>query len=488
MKKIISLILICIICLSLVSCDFLRGKSAYEIAVENGFDGSISEWLESLNGTDGEKGARGEKGSKGDKGETGEKGDTGATGEAGKDGLNGVGIEKTEIGEDGHLYIYYTDGKKHDAGYVLGEFEDTSTDAPTLSLDSLTLLTGDTYIINSNRPVKWTTDNPSAVLVADNGFIVAVGIGTAEIKATASDGQTTVCRVSSVAFDAQLKADGTYIIKGYNGHEKDVVIPETIKGIPVTEIDTYSMWDNQTMETLTFPSTLKKIGNGAFAICEKLKTVYFSEGLQEIGPSAFSGCTSLTDVVLPQSLLKIRDSAFNLCSSIKKIEIPASVEKLEGSTFYGCTSLTEIGFGGVKEIGMMAFCECTALKSITIPAQIEFIDELAFESCSQLTSVIFESDKTQWEINAFANTPYYLDLVIGQLGYIKVERSMWTRSSGITVRSLPDSESDSLGYINAAEEVHIICEIKDSTWVGILYKDQLAFVNSAYLDSEPPTE
>lgn len=43
--------------------DGTDGKSAYQIAVDNGFDGSESEWLESLKGQDGEDGTDGEDGS-----------------------------------------------------------------------------------------------------------------------------------------------------------------------------------------------------------------------------------------------------------------------------------------------------------------------------------------------------------------------------------------------------------------------------------------
>lgn len=68
------------------------GKSAYEIAVENGYAGTVTEWLASLKGAKGDKGDRGEqgiKGEKGDKGDTGEKGADGVNGKDGKDGLNG---------------------------------------------------------------------------------------------------------------------------------------------------------------------------------------------------------------------------------------------------------------------------------------------------------------------------------------------------------------------------------------------------------------
>ncbi|QDI90218.1 hypothetical protein EPH95_02725 [Salicibibacter halophilus] len=38
------------------------GASAYEIAVDNGFEGSESDWLESLQGSDGEDGSDGDDG------------------------------------------------------------------------------------------------------------------------------------------------------------------------------------------------------------------------------------------------------------------------------------------------------------------------------------------------------------------------------------------------------------------------------------------
>lgn len=73
--------------------DGENGKSAYEIAVQNGYDGTESDWLESLKGQKGdtgEPGAPGEKGDRGEKGDTGETGEKGDTGAPGKDGVNGT--------------------------------------------------------------------------------------------------------------------------------------------------------------------------------------------------------------------------------------------------------------------------------------------------------------------------------------------------------------------------------------------------------------
>lgn len=82
-----------------------NGLSAYEIAQKNGFEGTVVEWLESLQGPQGEKGETGAQGPQGEKGETGsqglqgeqglkgdkgDKGDTGAQGEKGADGYTPV--------------------------------------------------------------------------------------------------------------------------------------------------------------------------------------------------------------------------------------------------------------------------------------------------------------------------------------------------------------------------------------------------------------
>lgn len=63
-----------------------QGYSAYQIAQQKGFTGTEGEWLASLKG---DPGAKGEQGPKGDTGAAGEKGADGANGTDGKNGANG---------------------------------------------------------------------------------------------------------------------------------------------------------------------------------------------------------------------------------------------------------------------------------------------------------------------------------------------------------------------------------------------------------------
>lgn len=76
----------------------IQGLSAYQVAVQHGFEGTEAEWLISLKGEKGETGPKGDKGDTGEKGATGERGPQGLQGER---GLQGVQGEKGEQGIQG---------------------------------------------------------------------------------------------------------------------------------------------------------------------------------------------------------------------------------------------------------------------------------------------------------------------------------------------------------------------------------------------------
>ncbi len=79
--------------------DGESGKSAYELAVEDGFEGSLHEWLLSL----------------------AIKGENGDDGAPGKDGQNGIGVRDVRISAQGYLYVTLTNGVVLNAGYIGGE-------------------------------------------------------------------------------------------------------------------------------------------------------------------------------------------------------------------------------------------------------------------------------------------------------------------------------------------------------------------------------
>ena len=70
-------------------------RSAYEIAIENGFVGTVAEWLESLKGRDGKDGLPGKDGKDGADGLPGKDGTNGKDGKDGRDGKDGVSPDLT---------------------------------------------------------------------------------------------------------------------------------------------------------------------------------------------------------------------------------------------------------------------------------------------------------------------------------------------------------------------------------------------------------
>ena len=92
--------------------DGADGKSAYAIAVEHGYEDSEEKWLLSLKGEKGDTGERGEKGNTGDRGlqgVPGEKGEKGDAGVAGKDGTDGFSPIANVVKDGSVITITITD-------------------------------------------------------------------------------------------------------------------------------------------------------------------------------------------------------------------------------------------------------------------------------------------------------------------------------------------------------------------------------------------
>lgn len=78
-----------------------RGYSAYEIAVQEGYVGTKTEWLASLRGDTGEKGEKGDRGEQGIQGIQGEQGIQGIPGIQGEIGPKG---DKGDPGDGRYIY------------------------------------------------------------------------------------------------------------------------------------------------------------------------------------------------------------------------------------------------------------------------------------------------------------------------------------------------------------------------------------------------
>ena len=92
------------------------------------------------------------------------------------------------------------------------------------------------------------------------------------------------------------------------------------------------------LEDVNIPSTLRRLNNYSFSECISLKTdpLIFPEGMKEIASLAFQNCRSLTgEVVLPSTIKKIGAGAF-FSAKITKVNLPEGLEEIGDAAFYAC--------------------------------------------------------------------------------------------------------------------------------------------------------
>ena len=128
-------------------------------------------------------------------------------------------------------------------------------------------------------------------------------------------------------FSVRLDKDGKgVIILKYTGSARDVTIPTSIEGYPVTAI-----YEDAFVETnitsVVWPRTITHIAAGMFN-GTPLRKITLPNTLVRIERGAFSN-TQLTEIILPASIEFINDGAFRYCKSLTSIIIPDSVESIK---------------------------------------------------------------------------------------------------------------------------------------------------------------
>lgn len=193
----------------------------------------------------------------------------------------------------------------------------------------------------------------------------------------------------------------------------DLVIPETVpyngENIRVVGIDAKAFAGNQTITSVSFPSTFPQkfgdnyryydesspysqyaplMGASAFAGCTNLKKVIFSNGLAEFySKDLFTGCP-ISEVVIPETLTKF--NGFLEGSAVETIENPAWVTTI---SFTGCKKLREIPeLLGMTEIPQSCFSNCDALVNAVTPVNATSVGNYAFKDCDNLEKLVI-SDK-----------------------------------------------------------------------------------------------
>ncbi len=149
---------------------------------------------------------------------------------------------------------------------------------------------------------------------------------------------TTVATTAREDFEYTVSGSSA-TITGYKGSGGSVSIPSTLGGATVTAIGSYA-FEDAAITSVSVPSTVVSIGNGAFSNCTSLTSVTLPSGLNSMGTAVFKGCTKLSQVNIPSSLSSIPSGSFQGCSKLTTITIPSSVTNIGSRAFEGCTNLT----------------------------------------------------------------------------------------------------------------------------------------------------
>ncbi|MBR2283655.1 MAG: leucine-rich repeat protein [Ruminococcus sp.] len=167
-----------------------------------------------------------------------------------------------------------------------------------------------------------------------------------------------------------------------------VTVPETIDGLPVTEI-----------------------ANKAFMYCSSLESLTLPDSIESIGSYAFWECRKMVLTELPASLKALGHDAFYYCEGITALTIPAGVTEIEEAVFYSCHNLKTLKMSdNVVSVGPEAFRYCRKLESIAMSKNITYIGDLAFNDCQSLLSIDIPDTLSGLGYHAFLECPAELTL------------------------------------------------------------------------------
>lgn len=290
-----------------------------------------------------------------------------------------------------------------------------------MDIDETVTLTANVLPNNAvNKVVEWSSSDNSIATVSSEGIVTAIGSGVATITAKTVDGGFAAnCDVKvDVLSSGTCGTNAKYYIT--NNHELIIygtgamvdysangpwygnnITKVTIKD-GITKIGRNSFNSETSLIEVSIPGTVKSIGSGVFAYCDKLSSIVVDKDnemydsrencnaiIKSSDNTLVAGCTKTT---IPNTVTNIGSGAFLNCTGLTNIIIPNGITTINKNAFLGCSKLTSLVIPkSVSSIGESAFYGC-GLNSIVIPNSVTSIGSLAFSWCDKLSTVICEAE------------------------------------------------------------------------------------------------
>ena len=187
---------------------------------------------------------------------------------------------------------------------------------------------------------------------------------------------TVILAVSVFAFSASAANEGPFVYEISNGEvittkcdptvSGDLIIPDTLGGMPVTAIGDRAFYYCSEITSVTMSEDIRYIGKGAFAYCGALSKIYLPTEITEIADETFYMCFNLSEASLSNTKIKsIGTRAFAYCDFLTVVNLPDTLETVGAEAFHWCGSLNAVIIGkNVKYVGDYAFSKCHNVQSV----------------------------------------------------------------------------------------------------------------------------
>lgn len=191
---------------------------------------------------------------------------------------------------------------------------------------------------------------------------------------------------------------------------------------------------DNTITSLTLPSSLRTIGDNVFIRNRNLEQVSIPEGVISIGNGAFSYCEVLEKISIPSTVQTIGYSLLAYDKNLRTIEVSndSTYFKSVDNVLYSYdltrllvfpaynTSTEYVVNENTTTIDREAFTYLVRLTKLTIPSSIEFIGAHAFSASITLTSLVYLGNQDDFKNITYKETIDEIEITCFEAGYISV--------------------------------------------------------------------
>ncbi len=181
--------------------------------------------------------------------------------------------------------------------------------------------------------------------------------------------------------------------------KNDLYVSYVYVGDDVTSIGSYAFANVSVAEIPSNSSSLTKISKGAFEnSC--ITDMYFPSTLKTIGEEAFAGCTAF-EAAINAEVEDIGNYAFYDCKSARFTYGENKLKHIGDFAFAGCTVSSFPDSKVLEEIGIYAFTDCNFTTTLELPNSLKTIGHGAFSDRGIETIYIGSG------LTSVTGTPFY---------------------------------------------------------------------------------